>query len=215
MDQVLRLTAQGGSLDRLSPDSSRRRIGRDVEVDQLPSQVADEEGHVQSLHIDRVDHEKVCVPDALELVAQERSPALTSLPARTTPSIATYRSVADPIPSLSSSPRIRSVPHSAFSRDIRAINALTSGLSRGRPSRVRDLHVQYRRQPCDASQSRLLVARSAGDPPSHLAIPAGAIPRGLDRQHASALSAWPARAPRAGGAIPGSRGLARGGSDKH
>jgi hypothetical protein len=42
--------------------------------------VADEEEHVQRLHIDRVDHEKVCGPDALELVAQERSPALTSLP---------------------------------------------------------------------------------------------------------------------------------------
>ncbi len=42
---------------------------------------------------------------------------------------------------------MRSVPHKGLSRDIRAISSRISGLSRGRPSRLRDLQLQYRRQP--------------------------------------------------------------------
>src|SRR5712692_3591140 len=42
---------------------------------------------------------------------------------------------------------MRSVPHRGLSRDIRAISSRTSRLRRGRPNRVRDLQVQYRRQP--------------------------------------------------------------------
>src|SRR5438270_2315284 len=46
------------------------------------------------------------------------------------------------IPSLSSSPLIRSVPQSRFSRDMVAINSWTSGLRCGRPPRERDFQRQ-------------------------------------------------------------------------
>jgi hypothetical protein len=62
---------------------------------QPPSLMADEEEHIQRLHADRLDHEQVGRPDAFDLVVQERLPALTSLPPRTAPSIAAYRSIAD------------------------------------------------------------------------------------------------------------------------
>jgi hypothetical protein len=46
------------------------------------------------------------------------------------------------MPSLSNSPRMRSVPQSALSRDVVAISSQISALRRGRPSLVRDLYVQ-------------------------------------------------------------------------
>ena len=94
MNQVLGLTTPAGGFDGLPPDPGSRRAGRYVELNQLPAQVADEEEHVQALHADGVDHEEIGRPDAFDLVAQERSPALTSLPSRTAPSIAANRSIA-------------------------------------------------------------------------------------------------------------------------
>ena len=45
--------------------------------------------------MNRLHHEQVRRPDAFDLIAQERSPALTSLALRTAPSIAANRSIAD------------------------------------------------------------------------------------------------------------------------
>jgi hypothetical protein len=42
---------------------------------------------------------------------------------------------------------MRSLPQSGLSRDMCAMRSRTSALRRGRPSRVRDFQVQYRRQP--------------------------------------------------------------------
>jgi len=100
VDQMSWLTAPSAGFDHLSPDPRRRRAGRNVEVNQLPARVADEEQHVQRLKADRLHHEQVRRPDALDLVAQECSPALASLPLRTPPSITAYRSVADHDPEL-------------------------------------------------------------------------------------------------------------------
>ena len=57
MDQISRLAAPGGRFDRLSPDPCRRRAGGNVEVNQLPALVADEQEDVQSLEADRLYHE--------------------------------------------------------------------------------------------------------------------------------------------------------------
>jgi hypothetical protein len=51
------------------------------------------------------------------------------------------------MPSLSSSPLIRSVPESRFSRDMVMMRSRTSGLSCGRPPLERDFPRQNRRQP--------------------------------------------------------------------
>ena len=58
------------------------------------------------------------------------------------------------MPSFNSSPRMRSVPQRGFSCEIREISAFSSALRRGRPSRVRDLHVQSPALPVPA-QDRL------------------------------------------------------------
>ncbi len=42
---------------------------------------------------------------------------------------------------------MRPAPHRGLSRDIRAISSRTSELRRGRPSRLRDLQLEYTRQP--------------------------------------------------------------------
>src|SRR6266571_8214426 len=79
-DQVLRLTAPGSGFNQLPPDPSRCRAGGDIEMSSLPALVAEKEEHVQGLEADRLHHEQVRRPDALDLVAHERSPGLTSLP---------------------------------------------------------------------------------------------------------------------------------------
>ena len=47
MDQVSRLPAPGGGFDHLPPDPGRRRAGGDVEMNQFPALVADEEEYVR------------------------------------------------------------------------------------------------------------------------------------------------------------------------
>ena len=63
------------------------------------------------------------------------------------PSIAANRSIADHDRELEQLAANALGAQSGFSRDIRAISSRTSGLRRSRPSRLRDLQLQYRRQP--------------------------------------------------------------------
>src|SRR6266571_9541467 len=94
-DQVLRLTAPGGGFDHLPPDPGRRRARGDLALNQLPALVADEEEHIKGLEADRLHHEQVRRPDALDLIPQKRFPGLSSLPLGAPPSIAANRSIAD------------------------------------------------------------------------------------------------------------------------
>src|SRR6266571_7126934 len=146
-DQVLRLTPPGGGFDHLPPDPGRRRARGDLALNQLSALVADEEEHIKGLEADRLHHEQVRRPDALDLIPQKRFPGLSSLPLGAPPSIAVNRSIADHDRQLEDFSADALGPHRGFSRDIRAISFLTSVLKRGRPSRLRDLQLQYRRQP--------------------------------------------------------------------
>src|SRR6266571_8581184 len=94
-DQVSRLTAPAGGFDHLPPDPARRRARGDLALNQLPALVADEEEHIKGLEADRLHHEQVRRPDALDLIPQKRFPGLTSLRLGTPPSIAANRSIAD------------------------------------------------------------------------------------------------------------------------
>src|ERR1035437_450827 len=134
-------------LKQLPPDPCRRRTGRDVEMDQLTAVVTDEAEHLQDPGVNGVDHQEIGCPDALELVRQAGPPALAPGPRRLPPPVSRMERLLTTIPSLSSSPRMRSVPQSRFSWEIRAMRPLTSRLSRGRPRLVRDLQLQYSRQP--------------------------------------------------------------------
>jgi len=100
VDQLSGLAAPGSGFDHLPPDPRRCRAGGNAEMNQLPALVADEEEHIQGLKADRLHHEQVRRPDALDLVAQECSPTLAPLPLWTPPSIAAYRSIADHDPQL-------------------------------------------------------------------------------------------------------------------
>src|SRR6266851_5861899 len=52
-DQVSWLMAPGGSFDHLPPDPGRRRVRGDIEMNQLPALVADEEEDIEGLEADR------------------------------------------------------------------------------------------------------------------------------------------------------------------
>jgi hypothetical protein len=89
------LTAPGRGCDHLPPDPRSCQAGGNIEMNQFPALVANEEEHVRPLEADRLHNEQVRRPDARDLVAQERSLTLTSLALRTPPPIAAYRSIAD------------------------------------------------------------------------------------------------------------------------
>jgi hypothetical protein len=112
-------------------------------MDQLPASVVNEEEDVQGLETDRMNHDEVGRPDALELVGQECAPTLSiRLPVRSTPAVAPDGAVADDDAKLEQLSRIRSVPHRRLSRDIVAISSRTSGRSRRRPRWLRERQVQ-------------------------------------------------------------------------
>ncbi len=147
MDEVGGLSTPWNRFQQLLPDPGGRRTGRDVEVDQLTALVADEEEDEQDPVVNSVDNQQIGCPDAPELIREEGPPALAPGPRRVPPPVSADRAIADDDPSLSSSPRMRSVPQSRFSWEIRAMRSLTSRLSRGRPSLVRDFQLQYNRHP--------------------------------------------------------------------
>src|SRR5450759_540836 len=116
-------------------------------MDQLTAVVTDEEEDVQDPVVNGADDQEIDCPDALNSferqVLQLWLPAVRGFRHR-------YRRIErllTTIPNLSSSPRMRSVPQSRFSWEIRAMRSLTSRLSRGRPRLVRDFQLQYRRHP--------------------------------------------------------------------
>jgi hypothetical protein len=73
------------------------------------------------------------------------------------------------MPGLSSSPRIRSVPHGRFSRDILMMRSCTAGLRCGRPPRERDFQRQHRRQPrrCQRTTGSGRTITGCSRPPAH------------------------------------------------
>jgi len=133
--QLLRRPVPGGaSRGCYMKDSSRALVHREEEK-QGPEQ------QVVGLH-------EIAAPNIVSVVRDERRPGL---PLTTRPpgaQVLLDGAFADPMTSLRSSPRIRSLPQRGLSRAIVAISWRTSGLSRGRPSRERDRHRQKSRQPC-------------------------------------------------------------------
>jgi hypothetical protein len=96
VEEVTGLPTPGRRLHQLPPNPRRRRARCDVEVDQLPASVPDEEEDLEGLETDRLNHEEVGRPDALELVGQEGAPTLSvRLPVRPAPAVAPDRAVAD------------------------------------------------------------------------------------------------------------------------
>jgi len=96
MDEVAGMPTPGRGLQQLSPDPRSRRARRDVEMDHLPASVVNEEEDIQGLETDRLNHEEVGRPDALELVGQECAPTLSvRLPVRSPPAVAPDGAVAD------------------------------------------------------------------------------------------------------------------------
>ena len=144
VNEMTGLPTPGGRLQELPPDPGGGRARGHIDVHQFSPSMPYEEEDVQGLEPDSLDHEEVGCPDALELVGQEGAPALAvRLPIP--PPRQRYRRIErllTTMPSLSSSPLIRSVPHSRLSRDMVAISSRTSGRRRSRPRRLRDRHVQ-------------------------------------------------------------------------
>src|ERR1700730_13701123 len=58
VDEVTGMPTPGRRLQQLSPDPRSRRARRDVEMDQLPASVVNEEEDVQGLETDRLNHEE-------------------------------------------------------------------------------------------------------------------------------------------------------------
>ena len=75
------------------------------------------------------------------------------------------------MPSLSSSPRMRSVPQCGFSRAMVAISVRISGFNRGRPSERPDRQRQKRRQPWRC-QRRTVSGRTKKEVPSPVPVEA-------------------------------------------
>ena len=122
-------------------------------MDKLPAIMLDEEEHVDDPIPDGLDNQQIGRPYPSKFVGQERPPSLGAARCWLPPPIATDRRLETTMPSLSSSPRIRSLPQSGLSRDMVAMRSRTSALRRGRPSRVRDFHVQYSLQPLRCQRS--------------------------------------------------------------
>jgi hypothetical protein len=128
VDEVSGLSTPWNRFHKLFPDPGRRRTGGNVEMDQLTAVVTDEED-VQDPVVRGAHDQEIGCPDALELIREEGPPALAPGPRRLPPPVSADGAVLlTTIPSLSSSPRMRSVPQSRFSGEIRAMRSLTSRL---------------------------------------------------------------------------------------
>ena len=75
------------------------------------------------------------------------------------------------MPSLTSSPRICSVPQSEFSLAIVAISSRTSGLNRGRPSCRRERQRQSSRQPRRCQRRTVSGHQNEMAPPARVDAP--------------------------------------------
>src|SRR5713226_2932530 len=87
MDEVLWLPAPGRRLQELVPDPGGGRTGGDVEVEQFPPLVTDEEEDVEGPEGHGLDDKQVGGPDAAQLIRQESSPALAPHRPRLPPSV--------------------------------------------------------------------------------------------------------------------------------
>ena len=112
------------------------------------AQVDDEESEDRAKP-DIVGLDEVAGPDLICVVAQERRPVLAHGRGPRTPRMYFWMvRLLTRMPSLSSSPRMRSAPQRRFSRSIRWMSWTVSGTRRGSHRRERDLHRQKRRKPC-------------------------------------------------------------------
>jgi hypothetical protein len=100
VDEVGRFATPRCRLKQLLPDPSRRRTGRDVEVDRLTALVADEEEDVQDPVVNGVDDEQISCPDALDLIREEGSSRLGPAARRLPPPISADRAITDADPQL-------------------------------------------------------------------------------------------------------------------
>jgi hypothetical protein len=136
--------------------------------------------------------------DPSEFVGQERPPGLGAARYWLAPSIASDRSFAD------DDAQLEQLAANAFPTPQRgvpgqvAMRSRTSAPSRGRPSRVRDFHVQYSLQPLRSSGARLPVPRCGGDR-ARLATRALARPRAPDQGWSGEDRDWCEGQPGAGG----------------
>jgi hypothetical protein len=108
-------------------------MGGHLEVDELTTAVADEEEDGEGPEGEGLNDEKIGRPDHLSMVGQEGAPALAGWAGMTPVVVTPDRAGVTTMPSLSSSPRIRSVPQRGFWLAMVAINSRISGLNRGRP----------------------------------------------------------------------------------
>ena len=87
MDQVFARPVPRRRFQELVPDPGSSRTGGDVEVDQLPPLMADQEEDVEVPEAQGLDHEEVSRPAATQLVRQEGSPALVVARPQPPPSV--------------------------------------------------------------------------------------------------------------------------------
>jgi len=74
MNQVARLLALWRGIQELLPDPGHRWMLRDIELDQVPARMLDEEEHIQCLEGQGLHHEQIRRSDPGDLVAQEGAP---------------------------------------------------------------------------------------------------------------------------------------------
>jgi hypothetical protein len=88
------LTSRCG-LDNLPPHPGCGRVGRHIDVHQLTPVMGDEHQHVQCLERRRRDGQQIGGPEMVNMIAQERAPALRGSAPWSSPAIPPNRSIAD------------------------------------------------------------------------------------------------------------------------
>ncbi len=91
MEQVSRLAAGPRGVEQLLPDHATVGCSVTSEVDEFPASVRDEEEDIERFEGQRLHHEQVGRPDALQFSSQEAAPARTRWSVRPRSTVAADR----------------------------------------------------------------------------------------------------------------------------
>jgi hypothetical protein len=136
-NEVLGCLIPGEGFGYLAGDPIRRRIGGDVDPQQVASLQADDGQSIEKPEANGRHDEQVDSTDVRHMIVEKGLPALGRWPRRRTVYLATV-DCATLKPSLSSSPWMRGAPHSGFARLISPTRARNSAKTFDLPTRLRD-----------------------------------------------------------------------------